>query len=75
MRAHRNIVARRLTEKLGHESAGYFNRNKPDYLLLLRELASMEWLRSGRIASFRVSATRLVRAAMHLARLVARGIR
>ncbi len=75
MRAHRNIVARRLREKFCHESAGYFHRNKSDDLLLLRELALMEWLRSGRVASFRVGATRLVRAAMHLAPLLARRIR
>ena len=75
MRAHRNIVARRLREKLCHENVGYLHRNKPDDLLLFHELALMEGLRSGRVASFRVSATRLVRAAMHLAPLLTRRIR
>jgi hypothetical protein len=75
MRAHRNIVARRLGEKFGRESAGYFHRNKPDDLLLLRKLALMEWLRNRCVGSFRLGATRLVRAAMHLAPLLARRIR
>ena len=73
MRANWKIVARRLREKFGRDRASYFNRNKPDDLLLLRDF--VQRLGNRRFASFRVSATRLVRAAMHFAPVLARRIR
>jgi hypothetical protein len=71
MRANWNVVAPRLRGKLPCDRACYLNRNKRENLLLLRDFILMERLRNRRAGSFRISATRLVRAAMHSAPLLA----